>query len=306
MRWLVCIHLRDDEAAHVVQQSVRWATPAGAKLDLLFVQEPTVAPTWVSAPLSALVYERPSEQMRVEEGVQLERLRQHLPENVRGRALYVEGRPGDEILKRAASGDYRLVTLAGRRHSAVSRVLLGSVAVNVARHSDIPVLIIPSRDHGAPPRDKGELRGVFGVDLRSSNAGTGLDEGTLWSSLFHSRLDLAHIDPSRQKLPFIDDPDVRHRFEQEWQAFREYDIGRLRVLLDRLPASVRGVPRLEEGAPAEGIAALAEEYDWIAIATHGRTGLTRWFLGSVAERVLQMCTRPVLLLRAHSTTHPSK
>jgi nucleotide-binding universal stress UspA family protein len=37
----------------------------------------------------------------------------------------------------------------------------------------------------------------------------------------------------------------------------------------------------------------------IAMATHGRSGLRRWMLGSVAEKVLQGATTPLLLFRAH-------
>jgi nucleotide-binding universal stress UspA family protein len=36
----------------------------------------------------------------------------------------------------------------------------------------------------------------------------------------------------------------------------------------------------------------------VVMTSHGRTGLGRWLLGSVAERVVRYCPRPVLLLRA--------
>jgi nucleotide-binding universal stress UspA family protein len=37
--------------------------------------------------------------------------------------------------------------------------------------------------------------------------------------------------------------------------------------------------------------------DMIAMATHGRTGLTRWIMGSIAERVLSATTLPMLVIR---------
>ncbi len=43
-----------------------------------------------------------------------------------------------------------------------------------------------------------------------------------------------------------------------------------------------------------------EEIDLIAMSTHGRTGLGRWALGSVAERVLRHSPKPVLLTRAQN------
>jgi nucleotide-binding universal stress UspA family protein len=41
--------------------------------------------------------------------------------------------------------------------------------------------------------------------------------------------------------------------------------------------------------------------DLIALATHGRGGLQRWAMGSVAERVLAGTTLPVLIVRPQPT-----
>ena len=58
--------------------------------------------------------------------------------------------------------------------------------------------------------------------------------------------------------------------------------------------------RVQRGSPAEAIidAALAEKDALIAMATHGRSGLNRWLLGSVAEKVLRGASNPLLLIRA--------
>ncbi|MCL4424272.1 MAG: universal stress protein [Firmicutes bacterium] len=55
-----------------------------------------------------------------------------------------------------------------------------------------------------------------------------------------------------------------------------------------------------EGHVASEILRLAEEdkYDLIAMATHGRGGLKRLVLGSVAEAVTRQATCPVLLVRS--------
>lgn len=56
---------------------------------------------------------------------------------------------------------------------------------------------------------------------------------------------------------------------------------------------------VSEGSPAERIVELANErIDLIAMSTHGRTGVTRWLMGSVADRVLHTARTPVLLARA--------
>jgi nucleotide-binding universal stress UspA family protein len=45
--------------------------------------------------------------------------------------------------------------------------------------------------------------------------------------------------------------------------------------------------------------------DLVAMTTHGRTGLERWLMGSVAEAVIRRSSAPVLLVRATSTVDQS-
>lgn len=58
--------------------------------------------------------------------------------------------------------------------------------------------------------------------------------------------------------------------------------------------------KIGSGPAAEEIIKAADEIDanLIAMSTHGRSGLSRWALGSVAEKVLRMSNRPVLVIRA--------
>jgi nucleotide-binding universal stress UspA family protein len=56
------------------------------------------------------------------------------------------------------------------------------------------------------------------------------------------------------------------------------------------------------GDPAEEILAHAEKYGTIiVVSTHGGSGLTRWAMGSVADKVIRRSTKPVLLIRTIKT-----
>jgi nucleotide-binding universal stress UspA family protein len=57
---------------------------------------------------------------------------------------------------------------------------------------------------------------------------------------------------------------------------------------------------LIQGKAAEAISEYAEkkEVDLIAIATHGRSGISRWYWGSVADRILRSACMPILMVRA--------
>jgi nucleotide-binding universal stress UspA family protein len=76
------------------------------------------------------------------------------------------------------------------------------------------------------------------------------------------------------------------------------------VQLARLLASIRGrVPQatsvVRRGAPWEQILEVARERgaDLIVVGSHGRTGMPRLMLGSVAEKVVRLAPVPVLTVR---------
>jgi nucleotide-binding universal stress UspA family protein len=79
----------------------------------------------------------------------------------------------------------------------------------------------------------------------------------------------------------------------------------LRALTDALGAIQTGYKdvvldrTLVEGDPATEILALADslEADFIVMGTHGRTGLGRLLMGSVAEQVSRKAAVPVLLIK---------
>ncbi|MBI4608964.1 MAG: universal stress protein [Candidatus Rokubacteria bacterium] len=82
-------------------------------------------------------------------------------------------------------------------------------------------------------------------------------------------------------------------------------------LLDKLAAELRAevpvVAAVESGAPAARIVSYAERHgiDLIVLGTHGRTGVTRALLGSVAERVVRTAPCPVLTVpRARRAPDP--
>ncbi|MEZ4619108.1 MAG: universal stress protein [Caldilineaceae bacterium] len=91
--------------------------------------------------------------------------------------------------------------------------------------------------------------------------------------------------------------------DEEWRAYRQ----KFEVELKHLAHALRGEgyrvnTMVRLGDPVEQIVAAVEQgsYDLLAMATRGRTGLTRLVLGSVAESVLRQVTIPMLLVRPAS------
>ncbi len=75
----------------------------------------------------------------------------------------------------------------------------------------------------------------------------------------------------------------------------------LETMAEKLPVSEFGNLQLDVrlGDPGQVVAELAEELeaDLIAVGSHGRTGLSRLVLGSVAERVTRLAHCPVLVVK---------
>lgn len=94
--------------------------------------------------------------------------------------------------------------------------------------------------------------------------------------------------PFMLSLPKPDDPE--HESRRELDAF-------LATLGARAP-EYSGV--VVFGEPWHAIVTYAEESecDLVVIGTHGRAGLSRWLLGSVAEKVVRTSHVPVLTVRA--------
>jgi nucleotide-binding universal stress UspA family protein len=80
------------------------------------------------------------------------------------------------------------------------------------------------------------------------------------------------------------------------KASEEY-LARIKARLTKEGLDVE--TRVLTGRPAETITDFAqrEKVDLIALATHGRSGVSRWVFGSVADRLVRSLSIPVLLIR---------
>jgi nucleotide-binding universal stress UspA family protein len=102
--------------------------------------------------------------------------------------------------------------------------------------------------------------------------------------------------------PLIGDGYVSPRtFEELERAAREQGRKRLDALAARAKkAGVRVTSVLAEGVPWQEIVRLvrSKRADLLVMGTHGRSGLAKFFLGSVAERVVASSPCPVLTVRS--------
>lgn len=89
-------------------------------------------------------------------------------------------------------------------------------------------------------------------------------------------------------------------YQELYESGRNWAQKQVDALLGKADrAGVRATALLLEGVPHDQIvrAARSRRADLIVIGTHGRTGLAKFFLGSVAARVVAMAPCPVLTVR---------
>jgi universal stress protein A len=89
-------------------------------------------------------------------------------------------------------------------------------------------------------------------------------------------------------------------WEQIDRQARRWSQRQLVKLVDRAKkAGIRAVGLLLEGDPAQQIvrAARSKRADLLVVGTHGRTGLSKLFVGSVAARVVATASCPVATVR---------
>lgn len=201
-----------------------------------------------------------------------------------------------ETLSAAEGSVDPVVVMSSHGRAGLSRHAVGSVAFGVVRRAAWPVVVLrpaATRGDGTDAvRAIPELRRVL-LPLDGSPAG----ESALGASL--SALGppdlvvrLLHVvEPVAAELG-----EVATRYAGAARGWAEDYLGGLAVGLAERGYRVDRAVR--EGAPAEEIGAAAEGFgaDLVAMATHGRGGVGRMVLGSVAERVLRSTPLPLMLV----------
>ena len=116
-----------------------------------------------------------------------------------------------------------------------------------------------------------------------------------------SRAELLLVHVLLPPTPFIGDGYVSPKTYQELEAAArraaQRELAKVAARAQKAKARVKAV--LVEGVPYDRIARVArsKRADLIVMGTHGRSGLSKFFLGSVAERVISLAPCPVLTVR---------
>lgn len=228
------------------------------------------------------------------------------------------GVPAECILSAAREQRADLIILGSHGETGFKRWILGSVAQHVTRHSPVPVLVLHERG-GIPtrlsPEDTQPMRILVALD------GSPLAESALAPAAYLSAalsapqqgaLHLALVLPLRH---LIDNgevgilPEARKQAEIQARAYLDRITQRLSKG-ELAPLNLQVTSSIAiQGDVAEALIGMAETGAFLesgetfhgcyvlALATHGRSGVERWVMGSVTERILGATILPLLIVR---------
>jgi len=224
---------------------------------------------------------------------------------VRGRV--VEGPVAASILDVAHQERSTMIAMTTHGRTGLSRWIMGSVAEKVARSSKIPLLLVRSflETPAAGAAPELSFKRIL-VPIDGSPTSLAAVEATAeFARLFESEVLVLHVWPivlspmyvapgvpvySTEPAAIypIPSPDQDEMTAPAAERFRQAGIP-----LTRLSTSGDAASEILDQSVSQGA-------DLVALGTHGRSGVSRWVLGSVAEKVLRHARTPVLLVRARS------
>lgn len=207
-----------------------------------------------------------------------------------------EGEPVSQILAGAEEVQADFIALTTHGRTGFTRFVMGSVADRLLRTSSIPLLLVKARPPTARP-----------VSPKVQSVLVPLDGSPLAESVLPIAQELARalqVDLLLARVvsvPVVVSmwPEASSYLTETMASLRQDAQAYLSALQADLVAKGYTVrSEVQEGQPAEELVALARRHQaLVVIATHGYGGFRRFFLGSVAQRVLLTLGGPAVVVR---------
>jgi nucleotide-binding universal stress UspA family protein len=288
-------------AEQALGQAAAIARDTGAEIHLVTVHQPIANDGYGNAPVDD---RRWNDEHQYLETTALELV---AGGSIRASHAMLTGDPEEMICRRAADIGADLIVITSHGRTGFSRTWFGSVADGLVRRAPAPVLILRPMVGDMRRRAAHHLFNHLLVPL---------DGSKLAAEVLPTAIDLARCSNARITLLGVVQPipsaaydpanllpySILLRDDSVTKCLAEDAAKDLKDLSTQLSAN--GVQSVDshvvvEGNVAQGIVEFARSHDvdLIAISTHGR-GTSRYFVGSVADKVLRSSGLPMLLRRS--------
>ena len=225
------------------------------------------------------------------------------------------GDPATVILSHAEQQSIDLIVMSSHGYTSMKRWILGSVAEKIAHYAPAPVFVLRE---GEPLRTHMRFDGMCAVrafvplDTSARSQDALPPAAALVSALSspeHGQLQLAHIVVMPEHAGRTEKEallrEAKENLEAVGRSIREglvAHVGSDLHLTFSWAISIdsdiaEGIVRMAENGEQSADMGSAQRCDLIAMTTHGVTGLRRWAVGSITERVLHATKLPLLIVR---------
>jgi nucleotide-binding universal stress UspA family protein len=217
--------------------------------------------------------------------------------------MVAAGEPDEEIVAAVARRGAQMIAMASHGRGAVGRAIFGSVADRVARTATVPVLILRTPDEDV---DSNVVVSRIVVPLDGSQiAARALPIAGQVAKQFAAPVHVVRAVDAALALPMasgvfgagpVVNADVTDQIWQEAEAEAQATVT---AAVSRLQAEgVDASGGIVNGSPFFAISEMIEPGDLLILTSHGRGGVRRWLLGSVAEKLVREAKAPVMLVPA--------
>lgn len=205
------------------------------------------------------------------------------------RTEVVTGRPTAAILEYITEEGIDIVVMGTHGRTGIRRHLMGSVAERVVALADVPVVTTRATDDDTPVESYEEI--LIATD-DSQAATESVEHAMTIATQTGAQVHALNVVPAGSGAS--NEPSMPDTMRSDLESAGEVVTGRIANRAEN--AHLDAVSAVRTGPPVETLLDYADEHDidLIAMGTTGRTGLSRFLLGSTTEKVLRQADVPVL------------
>ena len=214
---------------------------------------------------------------------------------VNASSVVLDGRASRAIVGYAKTHQVDAIVMGTRGARGLERFFTGSTADAVLRTTDVPAFVVQAVENAPAPAFKRILVAVDDSEPSAAAVAFALQlavrEGGV--PVFVHAIPTADLGEKSREYGYDPQP-ILDEFRAAARPVLAAAVERAKAL------GLAAESAIVEGSPVDEILAAAKQHaaDAIALGTHGRRGLQRLFLGSVAEGVVSRSPVPVVVLRA--------
>ncbi len=291
------------DSSETAERSLPYATHLAQKLGaevrlVSIVEVPVEFSSWVASPPVSTAYE--IDYWIESRQEYLDRTAAQL-EGVTTTSIVSLGTPATVVVEEAGEDGTSIIVMSSHGRTGFRRLVLGSVAARIVRMAKCPTVVVPAHDEEpiAPPGTSKLVVADDGSNFSRRALDIAVDALEFKGSLRLVRVieapALAAPNISMGGASMVDYNIIVDYIETARNnAERELEEIATHLKSNGIDADWE----IRDGDIADGIRAAAREFgaDMTVLASHGRGGFRRFFIGSVAESLLAETHRPLFLI----------